>query len=1531
MASVYTGIYLRLKGSKTPWKDKLKLAHFAWISPLCFLPNKEQVLLDWVSYSLSGYYSKKLDLEQDIIEGLWTYLEDMLYSSKLQNLFKKGKAVTLRFTLAQAINESLSVCASSSAPLFISNVLSCCKNILSSSVLSIVYTAKIQLMVDLLSKLTILACSDLKHQHVVLNVNLFEVLLLVLNKFQILLKQQTNPNRTFGLVTSQLLQPCLLLRYLLTSRKWTTDDDTTLRNHLSKNICSEIFALLQYGIFSFEHLSSFKKEFQLMQTEAPKEKNSTSSKNLLNPLSVILQKITDDQFSDQSLHFSVRTSSVPLLYKMSLESFCVNEENHILLFHILARFVLSMRLSHGGTETLSGVEWSQALLALESLLNSALTCDIYNVAVDRLQHEETQFHFYTEIAQLLLKHPQPDCPAWYRCLKTFVLLNHLIVEPSLNELLYSGWISVDCIDDQVKNAQNDLLCTLFQTYAKLRQLTNIFEVVILLICQHLPNEPKQLLFSDVFLKKLCECIFELPTNQVLDICNLMLQKCKTSLIPHLEGNKSIALKLFLVSSTLHSVLFSMKSLDNTTPLPLVQRTNDLLRRMFDDTIRPLILILQTSNVSNKKWFKKSYEAMLLMLYTRTEIIIVFQMHCVKFASLVNPYEKFKESANVSCSFFSDIPTETSLCLFRAAQHCGPMSQLLLELLTIQKIKQNLLHVEIRNNSEILLKTQEAVTFVVKSGGSSLKLKNNELWCGQISNVDANTFPAAHWLLVVSNLSLISPFLSRDDLIDTADVLLNTVLFNDPLIDTQYGDLALSVPVISKQFLASGQLIEMPELHSAFIGCLIKRFHSLLGVKANPVLQCLTEKELKWSTFQKYIKDDTGMIGELEELWKTLELAAQEIQRLFGTGFRLTLPDKHLATFVHLLQMTASINPDGMTSADHSRCFLILLFIVLSVEPSCKGMVANTIKILSNAYTCLTFLLAGRNINYIFRIMHASDILEMVMTSVFSLVSCSFFASDDYMQVFDFFHKVQNFLSEMLNIVIERKSSIQINMEKIAAFVLNCETASKLTSGEHLDSVKPAASRFLLIILTTVSQVVNSHFSLLNKNSPIAETFICLHEKIALVHAPVIESFLKTMQCHKQDQVLMINSVTGLIEAERNCLSHKATAESSKPLTTLQFSSLYESYNQHILKELCSSEQPLEFIRSALSFMKAFYLANIENGEEEMDAVIISYLQNLKELLSAPWITLSSVENLELHLKELITVLTENCSTSQFYVILHMIIEDLEVGNIWKQSHRIVWSGVTLTRLLVSCPLAEGNSKVFWRTVPQLLTALVFLIKESSRDLSLISNITVPALVTVSNLLRQGEGRLGNPHSVTQAFSALILVPLDNITTEEYYNVFHAIHEVLFSVIYCHPKVMLKAASSFLNCFYRLVVSVINEGQKNNEGKKETSHMLDVIVKCARLVQRMYTHIASRIEEFTVLSSFIVAQYVSSLQKVTLHPEVKNHLTEGIYHILDLCIGPDIKFLNATLCAGVKEVFRNLYNDYTNCHKSQRQGEDRYTA
>lgn len=112
----------------------------------------------------------------------------------------------------------------------------------------------------------------------------------------------------------------------------------------------------------------------------------------------------------------------------------------------------------------------------------------------------------------------------------------------------------------------------------------------------------------------------------------------------------------------------------------------------------------------------------------------------------------------------------------------------------------------------------------------------------------------------------------------------------------------------------------------------------------------------------------------------------------------------------------------------------------------------------------------------------------------------------------------------------------------------------------------------------------------------------------------------------------------------------------------------------------------------------------------------------------------------------------------------------------------------------------------------------------------------------------GEETISNPHHVSLAFSILLTVPLDHLKPPEYGRIFLRVHNVLFSILQCHPKVMLKAIPSFLNCFNRLLFSVMHEGRQKDKGGTDD---LSVVLECARLVQRMYSHIAARAEEFTV--------------------------------------------------------------------------------
>lgn len=312
MAAVYSGISFKLKSKTTSWEDKLKLAHFAWISHQCFLPNKEQVLLDWARQSLVAFYKKKLELQEDIVERLWIYVDNILHSKKLQNLLKDGKTVNLQLSLVKIINERIEEFSRSGCQRNICAVLSCCQGILSAPALAVIYTAKPELIVALLSQLCWSAC---RQPEGATTAKLFEVIHLALDHYLRLQQQQANPKRVFGDMTGHLFQPCLVLRHLLLGGTWTQASQGQLWQVLSRDIRSKIDAVLRAGVFRHDLLSSYKEELLEQHQESVR---MGVLKGLLTPMEAVIARLVEPGYVRSDLHALVVASSVPLLFRLFL-------------------------------------------------------------------------------------------------------------------------------------------------------------------------------------------------------------------------------------------------------------------------------------------------------------------------------------------------------------------------------------------------------------------------------------------------------------------------------------------------------------------------------------------------------------------------------------------------------------------------------------------------------------------------------------------------------------------------------------------------------------------------------------------------------------------------------------------------------------------------------------------------------------------------------------------------------------------------------------------------------------------------------------------------------------------------------------------------------------------------------------------------------------------------------------------------------------------------------------------------------------
>ncbi|KAJ8250463.1 hypothetical protein COCON_G00223850 [Conger conger] len=1494
MAAIYSGIHLKLKSPKTSWEDKLKLARFAWISPQCFLPNKEQVLFDWTSHALTGYYSKKVELPQQVLEGLWAYLDDILHSKHLQKAISQGKTPSLRTNIAQVVNDRILEFVLGSSPLSASTVLRCCHGILSSSVLSVTYSTRYELLVELVARLCGLACaSPGQEPEAHLRPQVLELLHLALSSYLLVQRQQANPNRVFAQVTAHLLQPLLLLRHLLTAQV-----------HLGREIRSRVDAVLQSALFLPDHLLSYREEL-LPKKEASASTRGPARKGVLTPVSSVLQRL------------------------FALDTFCRSGDNKDVCFHLLTRLITALDLTEdlAPKDSFDPANWSLALLSLENLLNLVLNGDVYNVAADRIQHGEAQFNFYRKVAHLLLYSAQSGLPAWYRCLKALLSLNHLVLEPDLDDLVSSAWVDHECVEVRARKAREALITAVLQTYTKLRQLPRLFQEVLLVMCRPAADELRPPLLTASLQRSLSQCLLESPPSQSLEVWRLLLENVQTYLLPDLEGKDDVALKLLSLSGLLHVVLFSVRTLDSSSPLPVLRQTQSLMGEML--VLITHLLRLLAGKDTAALWFQTVHQAALFLSYTWVEVDTVFEMHCIRYNSTLT---------EMGPSLLPGVGEEEWDQVLSLSQQCGHLSQFLQEQLTLQRMKKALLRTSISTDADIRDDLCRDAQFIVRTGEASFREVSEEVWDGQVSSVVDTTYPVAHWFLVTSNLGLLTPYLSEEHLSHIANILLDSLLHGATPDIPEKEAAHLSIANISKHLLGTPMLVELSSLYSVIVQCLSKRIVGILcrseqGSQCQVLLSFGEEVQvIKGKEEGAAGSEGGGSHSEASSPWSKLEARAQAVLQFAKADSKVPLTGSQLESLAQILQVTSALCPDGMSPEDHSECFLLLFFMAVSVQPQGDVEPSAVIGLLTDVYRLMTSLQSGSNFGTILKVVHGSELLETCVSSVYSLSECLTRSVDSPARM-AFIQAFQGFLQCLFRVIINRRKSVRLNLEKFTTFMVEGEVAvsmlSRLRGRGDLETESLVSLQLLLASLTELCQTMMAN---LGKSSKLDETLVQLSDRALCILGPVVRLCLSGQACERLGQSFSVDVVTVMVQVELSQISTCASdGDEQSKLGHLTHGELYRSFAQQVLKELCSAPRPIDFLCSSLRFLTAYYTAAMATAEPNLPDLYASVLQNLRMLLAAPWLSMSELQQLQTPVKELLAQLVSRSSQEQLILLMGTLKEGLNAALVRNGCSKDVLSAVTLTKLLASCPLSESCNKAFWFLAPQIISAIIFVVQECAKDLPLVGELAVPALEAVTVILRQGEGVLSNPHHVGLVFSALQLIPLELPSEEAYHSAFHAVHEALFAVIQCHPQVMLKATPSFLNCFYRLVASVMREGRQRPENDRGSEADAEVGMKCALLVERMYTHIASVAEGFTVLSSFIVAQYVSELQKVTLHPDIKSHLTEGIYKILDLCVEQDIKFLSSTLPLGVREVFSELYSSYTHYHKTQRQGEDKYTA
>lgn len=828
-----------------------------------------------------------------------------------------------------------------------------------------------------------------------------------------------------------------------------------------------------------------------------------------------------------------------------------------------------------------------------------------------------------------------------------------------------------------------MVCSVLQTYTKLRQLPRFFSELLTVICRPALDKPRPALLSEAVSTSLRTSLLDTPPSQCLEICSLVLDSIQTCILPDLlkqgravetmetvgrecdkaeerldHDKNSASLKLFSHSQLLYAVLFSLKSVDNTSPFPLVRQSQHLMERM-QQLIKELLELLLTEKPTVKSvqktprkgkknlkcvesevgdlWQQKTLEATLLLRYTWVDVDTCFDIHCSKYASLDSAQltAAGETGDRVKAPALGHIQSLVSGKILPArlqpSPSCSPMSCLLLKLLVLQQMKKVLLDSTLCSEPGTTVQLNRAATCILAKCELEGSPGGEQLWDGQVDGVCTSSYLVAHWYLITTNLPLIAPYLSEEDLSCFAEVLTSSLLSEQPNRGENQPPDGLTVSLISSQLLQSSVFAEMPSLFSATVGSLARRIIGVL-VAADAREVCSTLLK-----FQEAGMDSSRPLSKLEGK----ETIAEDILESSKTGLVfLLLTAKQTKELMDTLQILTSLNPDALSSEDLPSIFLLLLFVLTSTSrlsgpaasgPRDSGDDAMFMVKLLRALTCL---MGAKNFQGVLKFIHGGPLLQAAVSSLLWHSNAGRFRATHSSDWMGLIKAVQDFITTLVQLIINRSSSVKINLDQFSTFLTSEKIAkSKIvapTSAAATREPDPGASvlsvHLILASLAAFSQTLTSN---LGRSKPLDQSFTHILKRTNASLGSAVESVLKTQtiggvfqQAGSVSPAFMVNIVTIMLHCERSLLPVEAENK-----LVLRHTTFYQSFCQQILREMSSAPRPVDFLVSSVRFLSTFYEAtqwtrgegHKEGGDEErgndLDELYVQILDNVQRLLT----------------------------------------------------------------------------------------------------------------------------------------------------------------------------------------------------------------------------------------------------------------------------------------------------------------------------
>ncbi|XP_014784498.1 unhealthy ribosome biogenesis protein 2 homolog [Octopus bimaculoides] len=1505
---VVPGVFIRLKSITTPLNVKLKLVKYLWISESVIIPNKTEVLLDFIVGLLLN--KKRKNLSDEDFEAIWHCLEWLLLTKKMQQRLSKKQVIVLKPSFSSMLISSLTNVSQNKLK-YSDSVIVCCKLLLSSPALSCLFTSNIENMANLLSAVSSISLQQLAttghmEQHI------DDMLTSLIKSFCDCQKISCNQVQVLKLFCNKLFQSVLILRYKCQHR--------SDYNHIS---CL-LDEMIKNTVFNKDQRLFFRK-FQKLSAAT----NILEIKSRLSQLFTIMEEAIT-RTDNEALAVDFRAAVLDYLPKL-FALFIEGETESSVLIEImldniskLLGFDLEQGKFHGA------VEENKAIEIMGQLLDSISNMNIYNLNADDDNEKKFWFMYSKQLPQILFT-AERKTDSWFLCLKSLILLNPDISKEYLDHILSLCWSVLSESDESTIEQVDGLLESILEVYSKLRQMPFLFEKLIAsVIASSVEYNCK---WSQRFSVKFQNIVQVLPQTVALQIWEMLLTAIEKELSPMLkddEGDDSISNQKHVCSCIIGLLLNFLGDVVIVGPSVTAKNTlamQNLQTRMKVSIVVPSIYLY----LSKPNCDPHLLEATLLLIYKWWEIAFILAYYT----------PPGQEEFLFDLSTFNFLSASIRKKIFKSGGN-GSVVCYLLQLQCIKAV-QVFPESETEKKKAKICDLSGIVNMLMSKENSEVPVENQNKIVHP--HIPVRTMKQATWWFLTTNLPILFPLFTPQNILVISQYIVQT-LITDTVEHSERE--MLTEASFTWNLIRSPFFQEMASFHTHIITCI---FSTLAG--------SVLKKDGSLPEDMKTVASLFSTLGNSELQWnnpndkntsKALKIVGGGLCSLFENSVAQSDAQENFLQKSSTIIKIVELLPLRFLPRNEKIQIIFGLHLVISccsvsdICPDDSNLVSTVpndqkLSLLTNCTDCLSTLMKSSENVSIYNYLRPEVVLNFLETSLSKIqeqksnsqqtllmcyyrlleysISSMFEGStlcsilETYiMKLFKYLQKAKDRISKRSHSMeyIQKKYSLKFLfaskfIEELGK-VLQQKTLSEDTHAiatkymemfsdvvlEMINSIDSEVADCVLAVYTSLLEsrknTSNGQKALSNKHNP-RLTVCCLNNiskmenftslllsvqffKFSLNHASAVispEEHSNLWNCLKDLLSFLLTSST---VTQKTQSSSAASVESS--LNTAVAFSLLSSFSGLQLASLCA---PSSTITNGSQLQ--FY-----SRQNCIQSLYIAVKSTMLSLISA-----MSCEEQHIHLENLALCLKTDVGLNNFTEITTAteVFQVLLEKNVFDENAQLQKTILNSTQLMFQ--------QLQWHC-----------------NMDKMTKIYIPLLHLEVKMLKKNIP----PQTALHIIFGCQFVPLSNLDAATFEAVFQALYDVLNILLTEYTDVILLTLPSFIGIVKRLIVAVVGEGTQDKLSNNKSAEK--AICNCANLLSRLINSMSIHKSELNSVVNYVIAEFIAAYSNVTLLPTVKNILNSSLYCLLMSCNNHMLNSLNAILPQSMKHVFESIYKIYS---------------